>query len=336
MGDKSGIQWTEATWNPTTGCTHVSAGCDFCYAASLASGRLSHVPAYAGLAENGRFNGTVRLLPDRLDQPLRWTRPRMIFVDSMSDLFHDAISDEYLARVFAVMAAAPRHTFQILTKRPGRMRSLMSSTDFREAVRQVKGEARTDGSWALTPLAWPLPNVWLGTSVENQKWADVRIPALLGTPATVRFLSCEPLLGPLDLRRWLDCDCLVPLLDGAGQHAPDCRVFRSVDWVIVGGESGREARPMHPDWARSLRDQCAEASVPFFFKQWGEWSAQRRDLGDPEWPVRFLGPAGEPWQNDTIPDPTWAVLYRRGKKRAGRLLDGRTWDEMPALATAAA
>jgi protein gp37 len=285
MGDKSGIQWTEATWNPTTGCTHVSEGCTFCYAASLASGRLSHVPAYAGLAENGRFNGTVRLLPDRLDQPLRWTRPRMIFVDSMSDLFHDAIPPSYLARVFAVMAAAPRHTFQILTKRPGRMRSLMSSTDFREAVRQVKGEARTDGSWAATPLAWPLPNVWLGTSVEDQRWADIRIPILLDVPAAVRFLSCEPLLGPLDLVTWTD-DWLTKAEGSRVNWGP------SIDWVIVGGESGREARPMHPDWARSLRDQCGQASVPFFMKQAGnvlarEWGVPGKGADPAVWPESF-------------------------------------------------
>jgi protein gp37 len=327
MGDRTGIEWADSTWNPTTGCTHLSEGCDGCYAASLASGRLSHVPAYAGLAENGRFNGTVRLLPERLDQPLRWTRPRMIFVDSMSDLFHDAIPDEYLARVFAVMAAAPRHTFQVLTKRPARMRSLMTSGDFRELVRDAKGDHRTDGSWAPTQLVWPLPNVWLGTSVENQKWADIRIPALLETRAAVRFLSCEPLLGPVDLLPYLKHQCDCP--DAPARHTRQSEYGPRPDWVIVGGESGPSARPMHPSWARSLRDQCAAVGVAYHFKQWGEW-APGRIFGGPDWRVAMIGPNGEPWENDTIPTPAWATVYRKGKKAAGRMLDGRTWDEYPA------
>jgi protein gp37 len=278
MGDKTGIEWTDATWNPVTGCTHVSTGCDHCYAASLASGRLAHLPAYEGLAEDGKFNGTIRLLPERLDQPLRWKKPRMIFVNSMSDLFHDGIPDAYIGTVFDVMARATQHTFQVLTKRPGRMRSLLSrwtvdgiQTDpgYLFPPHRPVGSATTKA-----PLWTPPPNVWLGTSAEDQKWADVRIPQLLGTPAAVRFVSAEPLLGPIDLGLEFDFQ-------------------RRLDWVIVGGESGNGARPMHPDWARSIRDQCTAAGVAFLFKQAGEvlageWRCKSKKGTDPaEWPEDF-------------------------------------------------
>jgi protein gp37 len=241
VAEHSKIQWTEATWSPTVGCTHVSAGCDHCYAATLASGRLKHLPEYEGLAEHGKFNGTVRLLEDRLQMPLKWRKPRMIFIDSMSDLFHEAVPDEYIAKVWAVMGLAHRHTFQILTKRHARMRSLLSRRSF---VMQVWAEAYTlEMLRRLFPKAsgglrgWPLPNVWLGVSAEDQHWADIRIPALLETPAAVRFVSAEPLLGPVSLVASATCRH-GSLLDG-------------LDWVIVGGESGRGARPMQVEWARS-------------------------------------------------------------------------------------
>jgi protein gp37 len=363
MGDKTGIQWTEATWNPVVGCEHVSAGCDNCYAASLASGRLAHVPAYAGLASGGRFNGKVRLLPDRLDQPLRWTRPRMIFVNSMSDLFHKDIPDEFIAQVFAVMALTPRHTYQILTKRHARMRSLVSDPAFRQAVHEVAWNLDREGRFDpyryaddeiipahyIRPAAyrdddsdwWPLPNVWLGVSVENQHWADIRIPALLATPAVVRFLSGEPLLGPVDLR---------PYFIGQRLH-----------WVIAGGESGRNARPMHPTWARSIRDQCTASGVPFFFKQFGEWAPAPwrvdREPGElvdvykaraeavcathslPVWAADYgmdpMPASHKPWSLErTSAPPEQATLRRVGKHAAGRELDGRTWDEYPARAAA--
>lgn len=184
MADHSGIEWTEATWNPVVGCTHVSAGCDHCYAAREASGRLSHLPLYAGLASGGKFTGEVRLVEERLEQPLRWRRPRRVFVNSMSDLFHEAVPGEFIAQVFVVMSMARQHTFQVLTKRHGRMRSLFNSDHFQElagraAFDLIQREKRKVG-WT-----WPLPNVWLGVSVEDQQWADLRVPALLGstTPA---------------------------------------------------------------------------------------------------------------------------------------------------------
>ena len=282
MSDKSRIEWTDATWNPVTGCTKVSPGCDHCYASTLAE-RFRGTPGH--YFEHG-FD--VRLRPGKLDQPLRWTRPRRIFVSSMSDLFHADVPDEYIAKVFAVMALAPQHTFQVLTKRHGRMRSLLSSWQFREALRCELG--RPD-------LAeWPLPNVWMGVSVENQKCADLRVPALLETPAVVRFLSCEPLLGPVQIGHYL-----------AG-----------IGWVIVGGESGRGARPMHPGWVRTIRDDCSHAGAAFHFKQWGEWVTEDQAPED-----------------ITLPGISWrhfgddAGTYKVGKKAAGRELDGRTWDEYP-------
>jgi protein gp37 len=294
MADKTGIEWTDATWNPVTGCTKVSAGCDNCYAESIAH-RFAGTAAYP----NG-FDVTLR--PERLDQPLRWRRPRRVFVNSMADLFHPDIPDDYIARVFAVMALADRHTFQVLTKRPGRMRSLLSGDDFLDKFAEhLYATEHPMGDETAEPVsAWPLLNVWLGVSVEDQKWADVRVPVLLDTPAAVRFLSCEPLLGPVDLNRAINVEPL------AAYH------FRpgGIDWVIVGGESGRGARPMHAEWAQSLRDQCVAAGVPFLFKQWGEF-----------------GPSGYRVTGDSS-----GRMVRMGKKVSGRELDGRTWDEYPAEA----
>lgn len=320
MGDKTGIEWTDATWNPVTGCTKVGTpGCDHCYAETFAErwrGTKGHY------FETG-FD--VQLRPDKLGLPLRWTKPRRIFVNSMSDLFHDKVPDEYIARVFALMALAPRHTFQLLTKRHGRMRSLLNSAYFLQAVGRVWAEPPSD--WPLprdwrVPV-WPLPNVWLGVSAEDQKRADHRIPALLDTPAAVRFVSAEPLLGPIDLHA-----------DPIGKDS----VFwiGHLDWVIVGGESGPSARPMHPDWARSLRDQCIGAGVPFLFKQWGDWVPERLGLHGCNAPAAFLSTGG---QVRLLVDgkpahapfaPAGDMTIRRvGKKRAGRELDGRTWDQYP-------
>jgi protein gp37 len=273
--DHTSIEWTDATWSPTVGCTHVSPGCDNCYAAKLASGRLAHMPTYAGLAKGGKFTGEVRILADRLTQPLRWKKSRRIFVNSMSDLFHDKVPDEYIAKVFAVMAATPRHTFQILTKRHARMRSLLGDELFPQMVglHHYWGGSVPNGEQRRFP--WPLPNVWLGVSVEDQKWADIRIPALLDTPAAVRFLSCEPLLGPVDLanvRTVLGSDALSDL---------DVPGTTKVNWVIVGGESGRGARPMDICWAESLVKQCSAADVPVHVKQLGSvWA--RSQGADPK------------------------------------------------------
>lgn len=236
MSATSAIEWTDATWNPLRGCRKVSPGCKHCYAETF-SERFRGVPGHP--FEQG-FD--LRLVPEALDLPLQWRTPRRIFVNSMSDLFQDEVPDDYVLRVFDVMRRAPHHrAFQVLTKRSARLRELAPA------------------------LPWP-DNVWIGVSVELESYAH-RIADLVEVQeAAVRFLSVEPLLGP------------IPELPLEG-----------IDWVIVGGESGRGARPMDPDWVRDLRDQCVEASVPFFFKQWGG--------------VR--------------------------KAKAGRLLDGRTWDEMP-------
>lgn len=292
----TGIEWTDETWNPVTGCTKVSPGCDHCYAERITN-------RFGG---PGAFD-TVVLHPERLDRPLHWRTPRRVFVNSMSDLFHDAVPDEFIAQVFEVMAMAGDehgHTFQVLTKRPGRMASWM---------RRHLGE---DQNWARNAPS----NVWLGTSIETQKWVDVRLPKLLETPAAMRFLSCEPLLGPLDLSGWLDKPWC-PTHDFPGGFCiEDCGDRRRLDWVIVGGESGPKARPMHPDWARSLRDQCVAAGVPFFFKQWGEWLP---DIPSSDFRYGTGGDRENHWD-----DGEW-TSFRVGKKRAGRELDGRTWDEMP-------
>ncbi|GIU97421.1 MAG: hypothetical protein KatS3mg013_1224 [Actinomycetota bacterium] len=227
MSHPTRIEWTEISWNPITGCDRVSEGCDHCYALALARRlKAAGSPRYQldGHPERSGPGFGLTVHWDKMEEPLSWRRPRLVFVNSMSDLFHPSVPLEAIQRIFLVMEKAEAHTFQVLTKRPGRMASVLS---------RIRPE--------------PLPNVWLGTSVENQRWADVRIPALLRTPAQVRFLSCEPLLAALDLRRWLP----------------------RIDWVIVGGESGPRARPMDPAWVRSLRDQCLALGVPFFFKQWG-------------------------------------------------------------------
>lgn len=289
MSDRTKIEWSDATWNPVTGCTKVSPGCDHCYAETIAH-RFAGTKAYP----NG-FDVTLR--PERLDQPLRWTRPRRVFVNSMSDLFHKDIPDDYIARVFAVMALAEKHTFQILTKRHGRMRSLVSSDGFHQEV--------TDRVWDLMAtwkraaprwdtehtglITWPLPNVWLGVSVEDQQRADLRIPALLATPAAVRFLSCEPLLGPVDLGQ-----SLAQYRPG-DEHPWDGDELKARDvlnWVITGGESGPGARLMHPTWARSLRGQCLAAGIAFHFKQAGsalarEWGAKGKGANPDEWSEAF-------------------------------------------------
>jgi protein gp37 len=338
MADHSKIQWTEASWPVTTGCTEVSAGCDLCYAARLTSGRLKHLPEYAGLAVDGKFTGEVRCHPGRLDWPLRWRKPRRIFVCSMSDLFHKDVPDEFIARVWSTMYGSPRHTFQVLTKRHGRLRSWLRRCarwdDYITHNGSPPSSYGGDGVIVGVPERWPLPNVWCGVSVEDQHWADIRIPALLATPAAVRWLSCEPLLGPVDLGiddphagheydevAAYEYVCLTcSSADDLDNHR-GVRYFRrdpggyGIDWVVCGGESGPGARPMHPDWARSLRDQCVRAETPFFFKQWGEYA-----------PV-MVATQGTGWE----PRET---TERVGKKAAGRELDGRTWDEYPVVSDA--
>lgn len=343
MGDKSSIEWTRgddgspgATWNPVVGCTRVSPGCDHCYAFQLHDQR--HVAWKRGRMPSAAPQyhepfSRVQLLPTRLDQPLRWQKPRRIFVNSLSDLFHDAVPDEYIAQVFAVMAAAKQHTFQVLTKRPERMRSLLDSDAFVDRIDTVLGVLSEDRGWCLDEIeAWPLPNVWLGVSAEDQERADERIPLLVQTPAAVRFLSCEPLLGPINLG-------LIGTVPAAWSksYSP---VSDHLHWVIGGGESGPHARPCHPDWARALRDECTDARVAFFWKQWGEWAPYPAALANGAKPPDD-GP-GKGWvvgfvsANGGVPDPLTgergAALVRCGKHAAGRILDGRTWDEFPKVA----
>lgn len=245
MSDRSPIEWTDATWNPVTGCTKISPGCKHCYAQTFAE-RFRGVPGHP--FEQG-FD--LRLWPERLLLPLSWRKPRRIFVNSMSDLFHERVSDQFIDSVFETMRRASWHQFQLLTKRPERMAEYLESRHPR-----------------FSRLHESHPNVWLGASIETQRYAP-RAQVVAKLTSAVRFLSCEPLLGPLDLNSVL---------------GPD-----AVNWVIVGGESGHGARPMAREWVRGLRQQCHAARVPFFFKQWG-------------------GPR---------------------KKETGRVLDRRTWDEMP-------
>ena len=250
MGETS-IEWTDATWNPVRGCVKVSPGCKHCYAETLAE-RFRGVP---GSPFEQGFD--PRLVPEKLHDPLRWREPRRVFVNSMSDLFGEFVSDEYLAAVFGVMAAAPRHTFQVLTKRARRMSSWSiwghpNPLDWIACVAddalEQQGMSRPERALAVAPgrgaRTWPLPNVHLGVSVEDRKHGLPRVDALRGVPAALRFLSIEPLLEDLGELN----------LTGIG-------------WVIVGAESGPGARPMREEWVRSLRDQCAAAKVPFFYKQ---------------------------------------------------------------------
>jgi len=346
VGDRTGIEWTEATWNPATGCTKVSPGCDHCYAETIAH-RFAGTKAYPD-----GFAPTLR--PELLDQPLRWTRPRRIFVCSMADLFHDQVPDEYIAEVFAVMATAGQHTFQVLTKRHARMRSLLSSWDFVNMVAKAANvrTGRTSPPHALP--GWPLPNVWVGVSAENQRWADIRIPALLDTPAAVRWVSAEPLLGPLVLHPYWTAGKPEWGPEYPEPTSPTGVLVRDLvkgprlDWVVAGGESGPGARPMHPDWPERLRDDCAAAGVPFLFKQWGEWTpmAPLRDGvfdftgsyslandGTLYEPGALAYPDGPRWGEALRADHGRAHLtsmYRLGKKAAGRELDGQLHDGYPA------
>jgi protein gp37 len=332
VSDASAIEWTDATWNVTRGCKKISPGCKHCYAERFAE-RFRDVPGHA--YEQG-FD--PRFVPGQLDLPLRWAKPRRIFVDSMSDLFQDDVSDGQIAAVFGVMALCPQHTFQVLTKRADRMRQWFEWADRSRATMAerhrpehalpelppnvvrlpVRGAPRPPmptsaylvghlKHWATginlalvdrrlerrmgEPIlaTWPLPNVWLGVSVEDQEYAERRIPHLLTTPAAVRFVSYEPALGPVNFRRLRGGPGSSVFMDAMAPPTFPTWPRQALDWIIMGGESGPGARPMDPAWARSVRDQCAGAGVAFFFKQWG------------------------------------GVL----KKRSGRELDGRTHDAMP-------
>lgn len=291
MADRTHIEWTAtvhadgsitpgATWNPTVGCSIISAGCTNCYAMKMA-GRLEMMgqPIYQGHTTKTKagyvWNGHVAASNwGQVLKPLSWKKPRRIFVNSMSDLFHEDIPVELIDQVFAVMALCPQHTFQVLTKRFARMRDYCQTYDVRRAdsLGRMVLDLGYDGP--LEALRWPLPNVWLGASVEDQHAADYRIPALLETPAAVRFLSCEPLLGPVRLHDLSSNKRTIDSLRGEswewraeGVRHDLKRGNAHVDWVIAGGESGPKRRPIDLAWMRTLRDQCAAADVPFFGKQ---------------------------------------------------------------------
>lgn len=360
MSDRTAIEWTAtvnadgsvtpgATWNPIkarrkdTGkvgwhCERVSPACAHCYAAAM---NRRNLKVGTGLDYTRTSRDLVDIFIDEkaLLAPLKWKRGRKVFVCSMTDLFAEFVPFELVDRVFAVMALASRHAFQVLTKRPDRMAEYMNESKIGRAG-FVEGRAKAiardvckimDGVY----LKWPLENVWLGCTCESQEWADKRIPHLLKCPAAVRFLSVEPMLGPVLVGEYLGS----VLEDSAGIDNRGWPLD-GIDWVIAGGESGRNARPMHPDWARSLRDQCERAGVPFFFKQWGEW------LPISDAPIEVMQAANRYKQTGLLrsgasgdqvtkelcdaQDDLPELCYRVGKHAAGRLLDEREWNELPA------
>lgn len=285
----TGIEWTDRSdWNAIRGCTRESEGCRNCYAEAIAARFSGPGQPFEGFAERTaggpRWTGKIELIEDRLTLPLRWRKPARIFANSAFDLFHESVPDAWIDRVFAVMALCPHHTFQILTKRAKRMREYLSDHDV--AYRILCAAERIDHKslnnrfmWSIesrdedrgavgTPARWPLPNVWLGVSAEDQRRADERIPYLLATPAAIRFVSAEPLLGPIDFRQigGRDGDGFNAFDDGADDGV---RAEPILDWIIVGGESGPNARPMQIPWARSILGQCRAAGVACFVKQLG-------------------------------------------------------------------
>lgn len=341
MGDNTAISWADATWNPITGCSPVSAACENCYAKRdwprLASNTKS-------LYHDRNFTD-VRCHPERLDQPLRWRRPRRIFVNSMSDLFHEDVPDAFIDQVMAIVALAPHHTFMVLTKRPARMKAYFDDITRDNRTRIVS--LMDQPLWVNLPSgfifprfpnSFPFPNLWLGVTAETQETADQRIPILLQTPAAIRFLSVEPMLGAVNLKGKLGCSYSGPM----GCHSPcdPCEDFPDcsnhlLDWVIAGGETGPGARPMHPEWVRSLRDQCQAAEVPFLFKQWGVWAQfYDRDRDDPDWRncpecpppnERYVNlSGGHGFHGERV-----VAMRRVGKKAAGCLLEGIEWKQTP-------
>lgn len=325
-------QWWNKMWSVTTGCTPVSAGCQHCYANAF----LKRFPAI-----HGPGDGPVHMHPERLDVPLKRKKPTVYFVSGMSDLLHEDVETVFLAHVADVMRRADWHTFIFLSKRPERWQ-----------------EQQAEGTWRLAD-AFNLPNVWLGVTAENQAMADERIPLLLGTSAAHRFVSYEPALGPVDLTNirtgpdqpmhghpkviWHPCGNALqkpkPTTPGYVSIVPPR--WSGLDAVICGGESGPGARPMHPDWARNVRDQCAEAGVPFFFKQWGAWRPRGPADGDTRAPSNFVcsacGGRGEitnaliNLHREHCDRGNVVAMIRVGKKAAGRVLDGQTHDNLPWL-----
>jgi len=367
------------TWNPIVGCSILSPGCTNCYAMRMAA-RIEAMNHEARETERSsgkkrpaaaQYDGTTKIVngspvwtgkmqlagENVLLAPLKRKKTTTYFVNSMGDLFHENVPDEWIDQVFAVMALCPQHTFQVLTKRAERMREYMSRAVDMSALlgatfTSINTRGRIDVARATElnhritagAMPWPLPNVWLGVSTERQKEADERIPLLLQTPAAIRFISAEPLLGPIDLNRIHEgydtpegarVDMWESALNGKRFDIwsdGDTEGHPKLDWVIVGGESGPDARPMHPDWARALRDQCAAAGTKFFFKQWGEWRqrdcvhvAREHAVFNPDGSLTMGVGAGTAIECLR----THVVMERMGKSRAGRELDGVTHDDMP-------
>lgn len=398
MGDKSKIEWTDATWNPIRGCSRVSEGCRHCYAERVAARFSGPGQAYEGLAQlvtigkgtpyersEAHWTGKIALVEEHLADPLKWRTPRLIFVNSMSDLFHDDVPDAWIAKILGIMAMAHRHTFQVLTKRPERMARFLSSlgvtpAEVAEKICELAAGAEgydgfgdeaeahifnaLTGALGVTAehdwnVYWPLRHVHWGVSVEDQKSANARIPHLVQTPAAVLWISLEPMLGGVELTNLNVPEFGTALgldaLRGKYIHRDDNYVTTNslgkLAWVVVGGESGPGARPMHPDWARRVRDDCAAAKVPFFFKQWGEWGVERAHG------IRTKGCDGRLMEFQTISSTNRKdigkityyafppicdgshgpidTLVQMGKREAGRLLDGVLHDEYPALQTSA-
>lgn len=378
MADGTKIEWADATVNAINGCSLASPGCTNCYAMRLAGTRLRNLPSREGLTQPSKagpvWNGTVKLSESALVQPLSWRRPRVIFWNAHGDPFHPAVPDEWIDRMFAVISLAHWHKHLVLTKRTTRMREYLASPDVVDRIDRQQAKLfaahckKSPEAFKMKrPGAnWPLPNVWLGTSAEDQQRLNERAVDLLNTPYGFElYLSLEPMLGRIDPTRV----CLAPQIPGtvrAGIHIdilrgryvesgrdyigewdvtgpyPAGAPIRKIHGVIVGGESGPGARPMHPDWARTLRDQCRAAAVDFHFKQWGEWGRDPVHEGGPggfgkESEVECAAWTGDRWHHA----PDWIAMpgefahghgewvYRLGKKRSGRILDGVTHDDLP-------
>ena len=353
----SKIEWTDKTWNPITGCTKISAGCANCYAERM-SKRLAGLGGYP---KKDPFRPGLEH-PKQWLKPCKWKKPRLIFVCSMGDLFHKDVSFDLVHKVLAVAINEPRHTFILLTKRPERMYEFI--THYRHDGHHVFSDRVTPYNPSRNKQAyllldhkqdWPLANLWLGGSAENQAALDARAPYVISTPSALWFMSLEPLIGPIDLRPRPNPDtCIVC---GEGPDAPHNHPFgyrnRGLDWIIVGGETGPGARPMHPEWVRKIRDQCAQAGIPFFFKSWGEYGPSGVDLQTGEPTFRMFQNKAQ-WVNkartwmlpgDICLDMTGrilrkgadfdgarypvAIMRKMGKKAAGNLLDGQVWDQFP-------
>lgn len=377
---KTKIEWCARpgtqpeTWNPTTGCDKVSQGCKNCYAEVMHRRLRGMYPE----KYSHDFLGTVKTHEDVLTLPLTWKKPRTVFVNSMSDLFHEQVPFDFIDKVFAIMALTPQHTYQVLTKRADRMKEYMDQYEI-GVIEDLADEFISEfflPRGLVPPLPWYwenfgkdedgihqggkweyddpnisfLPNVWMGVSVEDQKAANERIPFLLQVPAAIRFLSCEPLLGKINLD-----ECLRPAMDLLEAEAPgltkafgelmSAAGINYINWVIAGGESGHHARPMHPDWVRNLRDQCRTAVVPFFFKQWGQWvdHDNYKALHEQFYFKKghcqlYLGIKGNELElpsphthitDDTLVGESAAKMYMVGKHHSGNLIDGRKWNQFP-------